>query len=118
MAGKRIDLKTVKSARGTRAEASEREADLLPPPPAFSAPWASRRPDGEIARAARPPSGHSSSISQQGGAFGRATTALMNVTIEAGFSETEALFAQGAPPSRVAGRAVAHPLRADARHHT
>lgn len=101
MAGKRIDLKTVKSAARHRAsEASEREAGILAAAARiFGSKGFHAARTAEIARAARTTERTLFKyFPSKAELFGRAMLpALMNVTIEAGFSETEALFAQGAP---------------------
>ncbi|MFN4354128.1 TetR/AcrR family transcriptional regulator [Parvibaculum sp.] len=101
MAGKRIDLKTVKSAaRHRTAEASEREAAILAAAARiFGARGFHAARTADIARAARTTERTLFKyFPSKAELFGRAMLpALMNVTIEAGFSETEALFAQGTP---------------------
>jgi AcrR family transcriptional regulator len=101
MAGKRVDLRTVKSAARHRAsEASEREAAILAAAARiFGAKGFHAARTAEIARAARTTERTLFKyFPSKAELFGRAMLpALMNVTIEAGFSETEALFGQGAP---------------------
>ncbi|MBX3494456.1 MAG: helix-turn-helix transcriptional regulator [Parvibaculum sp.] len=101
MAGKHIDLKTVKSAARRRApEAGAREAAILAAAARiFGAKGFHAARTADIARAARTTERTLFKyFPSKAELFGRAMLpALMNATIEAGFGETAALFAQGAP---------------------
>lgn len=100
MAGKRIDLKTVKSAARRRPpEAGAREAEILAAAARiFGAKGFHAARTADIARAARTTERTLFKyFPSKAELFGRALLPALNAAIEAGFGETEALFAQGAP---------------------